>query len=359
MAPMRPAGAADAIRFCVDTSSPSAAADRTTATAAAKAAGTTAQIVPFNGHSGDDEGFSLKAFRRLAGTRCDLVMGFPVEPGSEAIPPGMRHTRAYRTTGYVLVSAGGSTLEQLPPSTRVAVAFNTPANLLVAGQPRLRAVVYDSDSAGLDALNDGKVGAVAAWKPSFVEYRHGHTAARDWQARAIDQPHARWEITALFLPEAAEAAKRFEQGLEKLQSGSAKKPTADNGARMSDDPATLFSVAQAQRGAQLYSQQCFGCHGAKLEGVVGPALKGPGFASPDDGLTVGGIFTFLSQRMPLSQPGSLEKQQYVDLMAFLLRENGYPAGTRELTYKAATASRVPLVYRENDDGSAVADSTTQ
>jgi hypothetical protein len=35
--------------------------------------------------------------------------------------------------------------------------------------------------------------------------------------------------------------------------------------------------------------------------------------------------------MPEDAPGSLEPQQYVDIISYVLRANGFPPGDRELT----------------------------
>ena len=39
----------------------------------------------------------------------------------------------------------------------------------------------------------------------------------------------------------------------------------------------VFTSAQATRGAALYETRCAACHGARLEGSIGPELAGPGF----------------------------------------------------------------------------------
>src|SRR5688572_19970241 len=41
----------------------------------------------------------------------------------------------------------------------------------------------------------------------------------------------------------------------------------------------VYSDTQATRGQPLYQKQCLSCHGATLEGVVGPPLTGDGFLS--------------------------------------------------------------------------------
>ena len=48
--------------------------------------------------------------------------------------------------------------------------------------------------------------------------------------------------------------------------------------------------------------------------------------------------------MPATQPGTLPHDDYVEIMAFLLQQNGYPAGKTELTFDGASASEVPMIY---------------
>jgi polar amino acid transport system substrate-binding protein len=107
----------------------------------------------------------------------------------------------------------------------------------------------------------------------------------------------------------------------------------------------LYTEAQAQAGKAVFETNCATCHGEHLEGRAGPALKGEKFASPAANLEVRDIFSFLSTNMPAYAPGSLQPEQYVEAMAFLLRENGYPAGKTALTSDVAGKSTVPLIYR--------------
>ena len=48
--------------------------------------------------------------------------------------------------------------------------------------------------------------------------------------------------------------------------------------------------------------------------------------------------------MPADTPGSLTHDQDVLIMAFILQQNGYPAGSKELVYEDAEKSTVPLKY---------------
>jgi mono/diheme cytochrome c family protein len=101
--------------------------------------------------------------------------------------------------------------------------------------------------------------------------------------------------------------------------------------------AALYTKAQAATGAKAFAASCASCHGAKLQGVTAPSLKGPN--SPITGIrTVGAVYTFASTQMPLGKPGSLSPTTYAAIVAYLLQQNGHPAGTHALTPSAAAHS---------------------
>jgi len=105
-------------------------------------------------------------------------------------------------------------------------------------------------------------------------------------------------------------------------------------------PKVSFSAAQAAAGDKLYAAKCSACHGERLEGGAGPALSGATLTtlSKNTKLTIGDMFTFITQQMPLNEPASLTHDQYVSIMAYILHFNGYKAGAKSLTYAAATNS---------------------
>ena len=108
-------------------------------------------------------------------------------------------------------------------------------------------------------------------------------------------------------------------------------------------PPALFTQAQQTAGASVYTQNCAECHGANLEGGVGPALSGPDFAPVSKADTVHKIFKIITTKMPLGQPGSLSHDQYAEVMAYILSKNGYPAGSTALDYNSTLTSTVPFV----------------
>jgi mono/diheme cytochrome c family protein len=93
----------------------------------------------------------------------------------------------------------------------------------------------------------------------------------------------------------------------------------------------VYTETQADRGAGSFGQNCAVCHGPSLGGVgEAPALVGAQFISDFNGLTVGDLFERVRTTMPLNNPGGLSREQYADILAFVLKSNGYPAGQRDL-----------------------------
>lgn len=94
-----------------------------------------------------------------------------------------------------------------------------------------------------------------------------------------------------------------------------------------------YTPAQAKHGAQLYSQHCAQCHGSALQGQTGPALAGSDFKGSLEysKMSAKQLFNFIAAQMPYNDPGSLKKQQYLDVLAYILSKNGYPAGDESLS----------------------------
>ena len=116
------------------------------------------------------------------------------------------------------------------------------------------------------------------------------------------------------------------------------------GARAQDRPRTvadgIYTDAQATRGAASYDSECSGCHRADLSGNTGPALKDQRFARSFAGKDLRTFFTRISTTMPRNAPASLAEDVYLDIVAHVLKENGFPAGSTELASDALGAIRV-------------------
>jgi S-disulfanyl-L-cysteine oxidoreductase SoxD len=97
----------------------------------------------------------------------------------------------------------------------------------------------------------------------------------------------------------------------------------------------IYTGAQAARGAAAHAQYCAACHGASLGGLgEAPALSGALFISDFNGLTVGELFDRIRTTMPLNNPAALSRDQYADILSFILKSNGYPAGQKDLNRRS-------------------------
>ena len=92
----------------------------------------------------------------------------------------------------------------------------------------------------------------------------------------------------------------------------------------------VYSPEQAARGAQTYTRVCAYCHRDNLQGDEGPPLAGSRFTFQWLDRSVADLLQVVEATMPDDAPGSLPRQMYVDVIAFLLKANGYPGGTGEL-----------------------------
>lgn len=333
------------VRVCVDRSSPSARIDRSVARQAATRAGLRIRIVRFDSAADGDDGLGGGQFRKLAQRRCDLIMGFPVEAGAKQVPGGLEHTPVYLHTGFALVSREGWRLDTLPRGGQLGVSYQSPPDqVLSARAHRFRIRIFNTERGELAALAAGKIDAAAVWQPTYRAYRRRHPAAARWVATRLAIPHASWGLTALYAPRVRPIAARFAAALRHVPVGAPDRaPGAGGTGGGGSGLPRLYTARQAREGAALFAAHCARCHGAALQGISGPPLKGAALAGPGSDLTVGDVFGILSQGMPMDAPGSLSRAQYTRLMAFLLRENGYPPGGKPLGYSQALASRVPLI----------------
>ena len=102
----------------------------------------------------------------------------------------------------------------------------------------------------------------------------------------------------------------------------------------------VYSDDQATRGAASYDTSCSGCHRPDLGGANGPALIGERFARIFAGKDLKTLYTKIATTMPRGAPGSLGDAVYLDIVAHVLRENGFPAGAGELTAEALSTLEV-------------------
>lgn len=392
---MHCAEAAPVLNVCVDQANPTSAMDARVARAVAKTQGYVVQLVPFVGYGKGGDGLPLSRFAKMAQSECQLVMGFPVDTSDPKLPPNVEATSAYASTGFVLVTRDRSntgSLSELPIGSEVGIAqLDTYAGLLYSTHPNIVMHVYPKASLMLADLEAKHIAAGLAWQPSIELYASRHATHASLSVRILPGKHMLWNLVALYVPQSRSAAELFDRGLDALQSTgqlerlikpyqhaaaaaadrmSARWPvarlqyavawnantgrllkvadTTEHAKRKHNKVPALYTADQATKGAIAYYQNCAMCHGPLLDGqsggYSGPALKGPDFADPSYHFHVSDIFNFVAKLMPAGTPGSLPHDQDVQIMAFLLQQNGYPPGSKELTYEEAEKSSVPLRY---------------
>jgi len=99
-----------------------------------------------------------------------------------------------------------------------------------------------------------------------------------------------------------------------------------------------FTAEQSARGEAQYLETCKRCHKENLAGDVGeevPPLIGDKFLSEWTRWTVGDLFELLTTKMPPKREDrhGISDQDYADVLAYILDQNGFPAGTAELLPK--------------------------
>jgi mono/diheme cytochrome c family protein len=104
----------------------------------------------------------------------------------------------------------------------------------------------------------------------------------------------------------------------------------------------VYTEPQAARGMMAFGQSCGGCHALAAEGKA--PLVGDAFWKSFSQKTVGDLFEFISRYMPNGAPGSLSQPTYQDIVAVMLKSNGFPAGNTELG--ANTVAGVQIVPKD-------------
>jgi mono/diheme cytochrome c family protein len=98
-----------------------------------------------------------------------------------------------------------------------------------------------------------------------------------------------------------------------------------------------YTAAQAEAGQMLFNNYCAECHRPDLTGADGPALKGAAFLKTFGGQPLSDLYGIEHTTMPAVNPGSLPDAIVLPITAFILEQNGLPAG--EAPLDKATLSR--------------------
>jgi mono/diheme cytochrome c family protein len=103
----------------------------------------------------------------------------------------------------------------------------------------------------------------------------------------------------------------------------------------------VYSADQATRGRDVYAMQCKSCHTpASHTGAI--------FAAWWDRKPLSELYQFIVTRMPKNEPGSLQAEEYVDVMAYLLKLNELPSGNEPLPADSVAMKKIRIEVGKRD-----------
>ena len=103
----------------------------------------------------------------------------------------------------------------------------------------------------------------------------------------------------------------------------------------------VYTTPQAARGEETYMAVCVSCHPAGT-------YKAAGFKANWKGRPLSDLFDQVRERMPKNDPGSLSTEEYVQLVAYLLRINNVPAGDTDLSADGEAMKKIRIDMPSDD-----------
>ena len=103
----------------------------------------------------------------------------------------------------------------------------------------------------------------------------------------------------------------------------------------------IYTDEQAQRGQVVYQEKCSACHGDDLSGGgFAPALAADAFLAVWAEKKLKALSGAIKDTMPADKPGSLSAETNADVVAYLLKFNGFPAGQESLPSDSAALEQI-------------------
>jgi quinoprotein glucose dehydrogenase len=92
-----------------------------------------------------------------------------------------------------------------------------------------------------------------------------------------------------------------------------------------------YTAEQAERGKAAYAKHCSECHGADGKGGKATPLVGDLFMMHWESKSVEELFHKTRDTMPRGTPATVSDKDKLDIVAYVLQQNSFPAGTADLT----------------------------
>ena len=97
----------------------------------------------------------------------------------------------------------------------------------------------------------------------------------------------------------------------------------------------VYTAAQADRGTTLFRSKCASCHAPSR-------FTDDLFYTSFAGKPLWEMFDVISDSMPEDNPGSLKKEEYADVIAYLLKLNNFPPGETDLPIDKEALSAIMM-----------------
>ena len=108
----------------------------------------------------------------------------------------------------------------------------------------------------------------------------------------------------------------------------------------------VYTESQAKRGEDAYARACARCHAEDLLGSTNaPALVGQPFFARFDRTSADDVLDVIRRTMPQEAPDTLGMPVYADIVAYLFKTNGSPAGKAELPTDRARLREILVTSR--------------
>jgi len=101
-----------------------------------------------------------------------------------------------------------------------------------------------------------------------------------------------------------------------------------------------FSDVQADRGRDIFRAQCTECH-------YSSEFSDSQFQFKWSRRTAGSLYQLIHTQMPETAPGSLAPQEAADIVAYILRMNGFEPGSADLAPDRAVLDAISLASIRN------------
>lgn len=155
-----------------------------------------------------------------------------------------------------------------------------------------------------------------------------------WLRSTLDDPRARSKMTFkvreeedardLFAYLASVAPKAEDRTVQEDAEAEVQEPVKED----VTETVVTYASDQADRGEDRYAKDCEECHGKDLKGGMngGAPLRGLQFEEKYADLPASAIFGFMIATMPPNAPGRYSETTYAELLAYILKRNGYMEG---------------------------------